>query len=421
MCVVRHPFCELSEAMFAAVPTIPGFVGLFGLLEAATPGKRSKGASAWRNAADAGRALPPANLAAFPALPKKSRAVSAGCVLDALEGALAASDYAAVLSKEDAKASLLGLMLRAGVAREEAEQQWAEAEARVLEKSQEKVAMLTELATLLGRDAAGLKLRCTRVGGWIFSRYDAIALTLEPGQQDQARKIWDRMLETHPEVESLSGQGQETPVADIRGIVEMLLLAPGRRAAAFRRSVASVFVRCVGGARAALPSGGVSEPPGDGLRRGGGGSPLGAASRRFRRGAVVEASLPPVPGGGGAGRGRGGAGALGLGLHGARGRREGGARRLRQSRDREGGGGQGGARRLRAGFAREGRGGEASSAAHAPAAFERFAACPRRRPDDDVRLGQGRGAPDSPTASATRLALERKSRRTSIASFRARR
>ena len=242
--------------MFADVPTLPGYVGLFGLLEAATPGKRSKGASAWRNAADAGRALPPAPLAAFPSLPKKSRVVSGGCVMDALEGVLAASDYAALLSKEDAKASLLGLMLRAGMAREEAERQWAEAEARALEKSQAKVAMLTELGTLLGRNGDSLKLRCTRVeGGWIFARYDAIALMLDPVNKGQARMIWERMLEAIPDFGALQkrycfqfgGAGQQqTPAADARGIALMLLLVPGLQAAAKRRPVASAFARCFG-------------------------------------------------------------------------------------------------------------------------------------------------------------------------------
>ena len=109
----------------------------------------------------------------------------------------------------------------------------------------------------MGRDATGLKLRCARVdGGWIFSRYDAIALMLEPGQEGQARLIWERMLVAHPEGLSRGGlltfkfpgeRQQATPVDQIRGIVEMLFLVPGRRAAAFRRQVALVFVRYVGG------------------------------------------------------------------------------------------------------------------------------------------------------------------------------
>ena len=70
------------------------------------------------------------------------------------------------------------------------------------------------------------------------------------------------MQDSHPELKSLKGvaggdafqtfkfpgQGQqETPVAAVREIVELLFLVPGRRAAAFRRSVADVFVRYVGG------------------------------------------------------------------------------------------------------------------------------------------------------------------------------
>ena len=107
--------------------------------------------------------------------------------------------------------------------------------------------MLTELATLLR--SRPLKLRCARVGGsWIFSRYDAIVLMLEPEQQNQARKIWDRLSETHPEFDALQelrcfkfgGAGQQqTPMAGARDIDTMFLLVPGLQAAAKRRSVAS--------------------------------------------------------------------------------------------------------------------------------------------------------------------------------------
>ena len=214
---------------------------------------------------DAGKTLPAASLAAFPGARQKTRAISSRCVLEALEGVLAAPDYE-TLFEESTKRSLQELMVRAGMTAEEAKQKLVEVEAQVQEKSRAKLAMRAELEKLLGRRGDGLTLRCARVGGgWIFSRYDAIALMLEPSHEGQARSIWDRMLQSCPELSSLdgdargdaiqtsrtfkfAGQGQqETPVADIRGIVEMLLLVPGRRAAAFRRSVASVFVRYVGG------------------------------------------------------------------------------------------------------------------------------------------------------------------------------
>ena len=124
-------------AMFAAVPTVPGFAGLFALLEAAAPGKRSKGAAVWRNAADAGRELPHASLEAFPGHVKKSRAVRARCVLQALEGALAAADYGALFAYDDRKASLGELLVRAGMSEEESRLKIAEAEAGLQETSQE--------------------------------------------------------------------------------------------------------------------------------------------------------------------------------------------------------------------------------------------------------------------------------------------
>jgi hypothetical protein len=230
--------------MLADVPTIPGFVGLFDLLEAATPGKRSKGAAVWKHAQDAGKPLPVATLAVLPGRPKKTRVVEVGRVLDALENCITGGDFEKLL-EEDRKTSLLELVVRAGADRERARHHLAEAEARILDRSRAQISMRAELATLLGRDAASLKLRCAHVdGSWIFSRYDAIALMLQPEQQDQARMIWERMQEAHPELKSsassstvtsgadrrifqFAGEGQKlTPVASLQDIVEMILLVP---------------------------------------------------------------------------------------------------------------------------------------------------------------------------------------------------
>ena len=254
------------DDIFASVPTLPGFVGVFKLLEAAMPQSRRKGSAVWKRAVDAGKPLPEASLMAIPGCRQKTRAAAVAQTLEALEGAVPAADFAKLFEEDGKKASLIDLLVRGGVAEEEAEGMLALAEARVVEQSEEKLAILAELAQLLGRDGAGLKLRCRRVhGSWIFSRYDSMALMLEPEHRDQAPKIWERMLAEHPELSGpevltagqdrgatrtfkFAGDGQrETPVADIRGTVEMLLLVPGRRAAAFRRAVASVFVRCCGG------------------------------------------------------------------------------------------------------------------------------------------------------------------------------
>ena len=57
-----------------------------------------------------------------------------------------------------------------------------------------------------------------------------------------------------PEVDQISvhflfpGRGQrETPVADVRGIVEVTMLLPGKRAAQVRRQAAELLVRYLGG------------------------------------------------------------------------------------------------------------------------------------------------------------------------------
>ena len=202
-----------------------------------------------------GQGVAPCVPGSVPRPPKKSRAVRARCVLQALEGALAAADYEALFADDDRKASLGELLVRAGTSEEDSRLRIAEAEVRLQATSQAQVAMRADVARLLGRDETGLKLRVD--GGWLFSRYDAIALMLEPEQQDQARKIWERMQEAQSlsgvstrhaaQTFKFPGQGRETPVAAVRGIVEMLFLVPGKRAAAFRRSVADVFVRFVGG------------------------------------------------------------------------------------------------------------------------------------------------------------------------------
>ena len=112
--------------------------------------------------------------------------------------------------------------------------------------------MRVELAELLRMPPGVLRLRCAKVSGtWIFSRHDCIALLLG-GDEAQARKLWHRMLQEHPEMKSsaseapglacgtfrFDGEAQhDTPVAGIEGIVEMLLLVPGRRAARFRKAV----------------------------------------------------------------------------------------------------------------------------------------------------------------------------------------
>ena len=72
--------------------------------------------------------------------------------------------------------------------------------------------------------------------------------------QSTPRMIYSRLKEAFPEVVTdldnlqFPGAGQRpTPVTDARGIVEIIMLLPGRVAARFRKETASVLVRFLGG------------------------------------------------------------------------------------------------------------------------------------------------------------------------------
>ena len=69
-----------------------------------------------------------------------------------------------------------------------------------------------------------------------------------------AYNVLTRLFESYPEVSTICsnfkfpGRGQRsTPVADARGIVEIVILLPGQAANNFRKQVASVLVRYLGG------------------------------------------------------------------------------------------------------------------------------------------------------------------------------
>jgi hypothetical protein len=66
--------------------------------------------------------------------------------------------------------------------------------------------------------------------------------------------VYQRLLQGYPDVLTgcsnfkFSGQGQrETPVADARGVVEIIMVLPGRAAARVRKAAADVMVRYLGG------------------------------------------------------------------------------------------------------------------------------------------------------------------------------
>ncbi len=65
---------------------------------------------------------------------------------------------------------------------------------------------------------------------------------------------WKRLQESFPDVSTscanfkFSGRGQvATPVTDAKGIVEIIMVLPGRAAAKVRRAAADVMVRYLGG------------------------------------------------------------------------------------------------------------------------------------------------------------------------------
>ena len=108
-----------------------------------------------------------------------------------------------------------------------------------------------ELAKLLGREA--LQIRKTREEPPRISVIDLATAITQKDATNAARDV-GAVRERHPEVsQNLSdfkfpGRGQrETPVANIRGAVELVLLLPGRHAAQVRRQAASLLVRYLGG------------------------------------------------------------------------------------------------------------------------------------------------------------------------------
>ena len=85
------------------------------------------------------------------------------------------------------------------------------------------------------------------------SVFDVIASCTGTALRD-CPQVWRRLLEKHAEVMTnchdfqFAGQGQRpTPVADSRGITEIIMLLPGRAAAQFRKRSADLIVRFLGG------------------------------------------------------------------------------------------------------------------------------------------------------------------------------
>ena len=116
-----------------------------------------------------------------------------------------------------------------------------------LEMMEEAVA--DPLAQLTDADVS--RIRKTNESPPRVSVYDAIALLM---RSTNPRRVWNDLQTTFPEVVRLAynlkfpGPGQrETPVADARGIVRIIMLLPCRTAAPVRAKAADVLVRFLGG------------------------------------------------------------------------------------------------------------------------------------------------------------------------------
>ena len=109
----------------------------------------------------------------------------------------------------------------------------------------------TQLAALLGRET--IRIRRTDHNPPQASIYDVIsAVTGLNG--NHAGKAYRDLTARYPDVHSLGvnfrfpGRGQRgTPVANVRGIVEVVMLLPGRMAARVRRQASELLCRFLGG------------------------------------------------------------------------------------------------------------------------------------------------------------------------------
>ena len=109
----------------------------------------------------------------------------------------------------------------------------------------------TQLAALLSRES--LQIRRTDQNPPQASIYDVIS-AVTGLNSNHAGKAYRDLTARYPEVHSpgvnfrFPGRGQrDTPVANVRGIVEIIMLLPGQQAARVRRQAAELLCRYLGG------------------------------------------------------------------------------------------------------------------------------------------------------------------------------
>ena len=100
-------------------------------------------------------------------------------------------------------------------------------------------------------------LRRIRVKDGLLSIYDVIGWVT--GLRPKAcQAIWSRLLQVHPTMSEICAPtvfplkgpgrpGQATPATDARGIVQVIMVLPGRAADGFRRTMSDILVRYAGG------------------------------------------------------------------------------------------------------------------------------------------------------------------------------
>ncbi len=114
--------------------------------------------------------------------------------------------------------------------------------------------VLGELAVLVDCAKTALQLRATSEKPKRVSVIDVIVIVTGAADAHVAAQILRRMLETYAELKEkidqfkFPGQGQrETPVTDVRGMVEIIQVLPGPQAGRLRRQAAEILVRYLGG------------------------------------------------------------------------------------------------------------------------------------------------------------------------------
>ena len=106
-----------------------------------------------------------------------------------------------------------------------------------------------QLAALLGRESV-CQIRKTDTVPPRISVIDVVEAITGQVKSNAGKNTLERIKESHPEVYPnwinfrFPGRGhRETPVADVRGIVEIVMLLPGRHAARVRRQAAELLCR----------------------------------------------------------------------------------------------------------------------------------------------------------------------------------